>query len=154
MEQNGIIRRNVILLLSLLFCMSAISDNTIKKELKRINGKLYICYNESKHMSLVNEDIVTVKLKQQTTLDKGLTVVRSNRLGYIDVRVPQGTDVVDFEEGLENSGLYEIVKYADLAETCFIPNDPYIANQWYLSTINMCDAWNISTGSSSVKVAV
>ena len=40
MEQNGIIRRNVILLLSLLFCMSAISDNTIKKELKRINGKL------------------------------------------------------------------------------------------------------------------
>ena len=154
MEKNGIIKRYLLLLLSLLFCMSGISDNTIKKELKRINGKLYICYNDSKHMSLVNEEIVTVKLKPQTTLDKGLIVVRSNRLGYIDLRVPRGMDVVDFEECLENSGLYEIVKYADIAETCLTPNDSYITNQWYLSTINMFNAWNISTGSSSIKVAV
>ena len=154
MEKKGLIRRFSFFMLALLLNTSAMGENMPHKELKRKNGKLYISYNGSNHMNLVNEDIVTIKLKPQTTLDKGLTVVRSNRLGYVDLRVPQGIDVVDFEKGLEESGLYEIVKFAEFAQTCTVPNDSYIANQWYLSTINMYDAWNITMGDSSVKVAI
>ena len=105
-------------------------------------------------MCLVNEEIVTVKLNGYSILQKGLSVVRSNRLGYVDIRVPEGMDVVTFVGNLESSGLYEIVKYADIAETCITPNDPYIANQWYLTTIDMYNSWGVSMGNSSVKVAV
>ncbi|MBU0531105.1 MAG: S8 family peptidase [Candidatus Uhrbacteria bacterium] len=34
------------------------------------------------------------------------------------------------------------------------PNDPLIANQWYLDQINAYGAWDISTGSNTVVVAV
>ncbi len=40
------------------------------------------------------------------------------------------------------------------AYTCMTPNDPYFSYQWHMNTINMEAAWDISTGSSSVIVAI
>lgn len=48
------------------------------------------------------------------------------------------------------------VNYAEpipLFYTSYVPND-YNSNQWYLNKIAAQDAWNISTGNASVKIAI
>lgn len=154
MNSITINKRFFIYLLASLFCLSATCKDFVKKELKRIDGKLYVSYLGRKELSLVNERVVTVKLKSHAELDKDIIPIRSNRLGYIDLSVPQGVDVVEFVRDLEDSNKYDMVKYATIAKACLSPNDSDIANQWYLSAINMFDAWNITMGYSSVKVAV
>ena len=51
----------------------------------------------------------------------------------------------------------EPAKSADIEKKYYVmaaPNDTYNGSQWYLNTVKAHDAWNITTGSSSVKVAV
>ena len=142
------------LCLILIICASIVKSQTVRGILTRGSGKLFISYDKGKSRAIVNERVVTVKLKDGMVLDNSLKILRSNRLGYIDLSVPEGVDVTEFVETLEKRGSYEMVKYADLGETCMTPNDTYVSNQWYLSTINMPSTWNITTGSPDVRVAV
>jgi thermitase len=43
---------------------------------------------------------------------------------------------------------------AVIASAAVTPDDPYYSSQWYSNTMGMPDAWEISTGSSSVVAAV
>jgi thermitase len=56
---------------------------------------------------------------------------------------------------LRQSGLYEFVErdyYARTAGTT--PNDPYFGQQWHLTKIQAPQAWSVTTGASTVSVAV
>lgn len=72
-------------------------------------------------------------------------------------------EVVDLPEelseaallALQQSGLYEFVErdyYARMAATT--PNDPYFGLQWHLAQIQAPQAWSVTTGASSVSIAV
>ncbi len=45
-------------------------------------------------------------------------------------------------------------KHGPLPATPAIPNDPLFSQQWYLNKIGATNAWNITTGSSNVVVAI
>lgn len=125
-----------------------------KGELIRENGELYFDYKGSR--ALVNPAVITIKLKEGVKeLDNSLKPIRSNELGYVDLLVPEDTDVESYYKKLNDSGEYELVKYALFGELYSIPNDLYINNQWYLDYINAYDTWNLlTTGDSIIKVAV
>ena len=152
MERNGIYRIVVSLFVATFFL--SVNAQTEKKVLSREGDKLYISYDEGKSRSLVNENIVTVKLKSNKTTNRDFNILRSNRLGYMDLSVPEGVDVIEYVGMLERSDMFEMVKSADAGEICLSPNDTYISNQWYLATINMPGTWNITTGNADIKVAV
>ena len=97
---------------------------------------------------------ITVKLKEGRILSKNVKAIRSNVLGYIDVEVPNDTDIEDFVANLKSTGDYELVKFNEIGEICVSPNDTGASNQWYLGAINMFSSWNITTGSPTIKVAV
>ena len=97
---------------------------------------------------------VTVKLKEGKELSKNVKAIRSNVLGYIDVEVPNDTDIEDFVANLKSTGDYELVKYNVIGEIGVSSNDTGASNQWYLGAINMFSTWNITTGSTTIKVAV
>lgn len=106
-------------------------------------------------LNRINENIVTVKLKSKSDIvDKELIVLRSNRLGYVDIKVPENKDVVSYVSELKSSGKYELVKFAEIGKVFLGSNDPLSYYQWHLDAINVYDAWNITTGSSNIKVAV
>ena len=153
MARNSVIKRFALFSI-LLCCAQIIIGQTEKSKLEKEGDRLFISYDNGKNQSLINKNVVTVKLKEGAFLEKSQKILRSNRLGYIDLSVPEGVDVEEFVKGLERSGSYEMVKYAVLGETCLEPNDTYVSNQWYLSTINMPSVWNITTGNPNVKVAV
>lgn len=63
--------------------------------------------------------------------------------------------VNEFMEELERSGIAEYVEKAPIYQLDLVPNDPiYTSSQWELPLIGAPAAWNISTGSTSIVVAV
>lgn len=104
----------------------------------------------------LDKKAVTVKLKEGKKLRNDVKAIRSNILGYIDVAVPADVDVEDYVNHLKTTGDYELVKYNEIGVIDVSPNDTeYLyGHQWYLSAIDMQNAWIITTGSPNVKVAV
>ena len=126
---------------------------SIEKSMQRINDSLFIIENGERYV--VEPSIITVKFKsgiKKATYE--LNEIRSNRLGYIDVKVPEGVDVEDYVAKLKKSGEFESVEYNTWGKYCYFPTDARINEQWYLDRIAARYAWDITAGTSSVKVFV
>lgn len=145
-----------------------------------INGRDYIRENnqwfikdlESDNLFRLNELSMTVKLKEEAPIQAlealnkahNITLSRENELGFIDLKISQGSIFHQKLNAYINSGLFESVEmnsYGNILEGNSIPNDPLFGNQyhWYNSMgwphINAPAAWDIETGSTNpVTVAV
>ncbi len=60
----------------------------------------------------------------------------------------------EIQKALEESGLFEFVEPDYLAHVTNTPNDPGYPNQWHLGQIQAPSAWNITTGSTGVPIAM
>ncbi len=61
----------------------------------------------------------------------------------------------DLLQELEASGIFEYVEREPVYKLDLVPNDPvYTSSQWELPFINAPAAWNISTGNTTIVVAV
>jgi subtilisin family serine protease len=143
-----------IICLVLLHLASAQETLTYGK-LRKIDGVYYI---ESKGVHyLVDTSVVTVKLRDG--IEKSciaLNIIRTNKLGFIHVAVPHNTDLEEFVSMLKMSNDFASIDYNSFGRLCFSPNDFHVSNgnQWYLSYIKAFEAWDLTTGSSSVKAVV
>lgn len=74
------------------------------------------------------------------------------QLGVVKLQVPPGTEQAAAaalrRAGAESAGLNYVRRAA------LVPNDSYYSQQWALNQINAPSAWDISTGSSNIIVAV
>jgi subtilisin family serine protease len=121
--------------------------------LERKNDSIFIVENGKRHIA--NKNVVTVKLKSKINKFRNdLKTIRSNQLGYIDIAVPQGMDVESYVSLLDNTGEFDIVEYNSVGEYYAVTNDTHRSNQWYLNSINMFSAWDISMGNSNIIVAI
>jgi thermitase len=69
------------------------------------------------------------------------------------VRVPtQALDRV--QKALENSGLFTFVERDRIAQVTATPNDPDYPSAWHLTQISAPSAWDTTTGSPNITVAV
>lgn len=57
-------------------------------------------------------------------------------------------------EELQSIDVLEYVEPMPWFEMLLVPNDQYYSQQWHLSKIKAAQAWDISTGSSAIKVAI
>jgi hypothetical protein len=55
---------------------------------------------------------------------------------------------------LRNDPDIEFAERDYLAQAAFVPNDPYVGDEWHLAKVQAFQAWQGTTGSSSVVVAV
>ena len=149
--------KNLFLIVFLLLFVSQGKSQITEKDLIRDTEANCLYFTRNGQKSLVNENVITVKLKPESNaLDKGFKVIRSNILGYADIEVPTDVKVEDYVVKLKNSKVFDGVYYNTFGELDMYPNDDFFYNQYnnYYSDIYMHDAWDYSTGSSSVKVAV
>lgn len=91
-------------------------------------------------------------------IKKGLGVSVHKRIPRIDVRVmriPEGKEVAEMIEAFRK---FPEVEYAEPNYRCYktvtIPDDTYFSQQWALSLIEAPSGWDITTGSSSIIIAV
>ena len=93
-----------------------------------------------------------------------LEVVRKNRLGTYDLRVPEGADPLEFVAALKCTGLVTTCEENVFGSFLETPNDPFFFQQKNLrntgfgggipdSDIDADLAWNFETGEASVVVA-
>ena len=96
---------------------------------------------------------------------EGLTLLRSNRLGWHDVRLPDGADLIDVMTQLRASALVSAVEETVHGVYTSIPNDSLFDEQWAMQNtgqtggtsgadMNAVEAWTINPGSDDVFVAV
>ncbi|MDP2937539.1 MAG: S8 family peptidase, partial [Dehalococcoidia bacterium] len=95
----------------------------------------------------------TIRTQDSTLLALEARPVHSiPQLGIIKLQVPPGTEQAAAaalrRAGAESAGLNYVRRAA------LVPNDTYYSQQWALSQINASSAWDISTGSSNIIVAV
>jgi subtilisin family serine protease len=153
MNKKGV---SLILFLAYIFSGSA-QDIQMNKELETINDTLYVLENGAKYR--VDKSQVVVKLRDSIkNLPQNIKLLRTHRLGYIDIEVPKDNNVIDYVEKLKSLGIFESVDYISEVKTCFTINDHSLvynpSRQWYIDRINLWNAWDITTGVSSIKIAV
>jgi len=61
---------------------------------------------------------------------------------------------IDFSGGAVSSISFPDIRNKDGSELSLTPNDPYFIAQWYLSSLNVPAAWDLTTGSADIYVAV
>ena len=122
--------------------------------LSNIDGMYYVETNGRTY--LAETSVVTVKFKNGITKSHiRLDSIRANKLGFIDIAVPHDTNLEEFVLLLKSSNDFESVDYNGFGEShSFTPNDIKLGDQWYLSYIKAFDAWDLTTGSASIKVAI
>jgi thermitase len=91
---------------------------------------------------------------QSITARTGLKVLEAH-LGYAAARlaVPAGQEQAEIARLVKLPG----VRYAELnyiAHAAVVPSDPLYAQQWNMARVNAPAAWDLTTGSNSVIVAV
>lgn len=124
---------------------------------QRIGEKPYILENGIKYE--IDQTKIIAKLKPQQKLPSALCRESQNLgLGIIGIPVPEDTRVEDYLSLLKSLGVFEFVDYNTYGKYFFTPNDSLIGNQtgcqWYLDRIKAYEAWDITTGDPSIKVAV
>jgi len=73
---------------------------------------------------------------------------------YYKLEVPQDTDILVLANSLMQSPDIEFAVPNYISHIDNIPNDPNFSNQWALSKLNLPAAWDVTTGSSDIVVAV
>ena len=97
-----------------IFALLTISGNAqLKVQSKKLVKKDHVLYLRENGMDYkVDTKTITVKLRDGEILDeKNLFIERQNKLGYIDIIVPEGKDVEGYAKELDESGKFEIVEY-------------------------------------------
>ena len=141
-----------------------------------LDGKEYVQVDSVWHVKYlgelfrVDESVITVKWKSgiapfaiNTFLNNnGAVVVRSNILGYADVKILPQSNIIEVVRNFINSGLVEHAEPNTFGRwaSSTPPNDPYFSTkQWHLNQANgyhidALEAWEYTTGSPSVVAAV
>ena len=135
-------------------------------EYRQVDGAWKLFTSQGEVFS-VDPQIITVRfapevsLQEQTTLFQSLDteVVRSNRLGFIDLRVAEGADVIDLALRFLDSPLVSSAEPNSIGAYLAVPNDPRYGQQWHLNQGNDADvdapeAWDLEVGRPAIVVGV
>ncbi|MDK9712338.1 S8 family serine peptidase, partial [Acidaminobacter sp.] len=105
-------------------------------------------HNKNKYLVKFND------LVDQQEIFTFLSTYEYRMIGYSTEKLFLIT-INDIDEfALSNSGIVESIEIDQTRQIQITPSDPYYNYQWALPALNMTKAWDVSTGSNSVYVAV
>ncbi|MBU1188255.1 MAG: S8 family serine peptidase [Gammaproteobacteria bacterium] len=150
-----------IALLSAAFAVSAQQEQrTFAGKHYQLHGSEWLVREADGRFFRVDDQVITVKFKpsvsatEQVMLHRALDVevLRTAITGYVDVRT-SGDLFAVLESYLANGGV-ESVEPNTIGEYHLIPDDAQYNQQWYPPLIGAEQAWDTTTGSSDVVIAV
>jgi len=109
---------------------------------------------------LVDDEIITVKFKPSVTASEqaslhrsqGVEVLRTAITGFVDLRTTG--EFFNVMEGYVASGKVASVEPNTIGEYHLVPDDAQYGQQWYPPLIEAEQAWDTTTGSPNVVIAV
>lgn len=133
------------------------------KEYRFEDGKWFTYLKEEKGDEIIPQRLI-VQLK-----DKGRMETfnfHQFKLQYVSLSSPRFLDgfyvlKIPFDQNpfitartLENSGLFNVLSFDAYGKRYSNPNDQYYPDQWNLTKVDASSAWDITTGNSSIILAV
>ena len=103
-------KQTILLLFALAFSISSSFAQSLRQanSLLKENGKYYLLENGRKNP--VNEKVITVKIKDgKADVKKGLNIIRDNKLGYLDILVPDSIPLEEYATRLDRSGHFGFI---------------------------------------------
>lgn len=123
------------------------------RDVKRESGKVYLLSNGKKYE--ICEKVVLAKLKDgKRQVRDDIKVKETHCLGFLEIAVPDSITVEQYVKVLDETNDFEFVEFNTYAKPCMYANDSLYYAQWGLGHIHADAAWEITTGSPSVKVAI
>ena len=153
---NMEIRKCVALFVAMIVTLLCYSQKQVQsRDVRRISGKAYLYSNGDQFE--IREGVVIAKLKEgKKQVREGIKVIKSHSYGMLEIVVPDSIAIEKYVNVLEKTGDFEYVEFDTYIKSCMFTNDPYYlsGDQWGINQIFAHAAWEITTGSPSVKVAV
>ncbi|MCP4599154.1 MAG: S8 family serine peptidase [Proteobacteria bacterium] len=143
--------------------MTLLQPGCYKAEKELLNDELMINGSGAKYLA---HEVITKKKKDvdeaaffSGIADLGGTVVddqspMTTRLGYFRIQLPDSLTADQAISRLKSLGLVENAERNYIVEMDIAPNDPYYFEQWNMEMIKAPAAWDITTGSYEIVVAV
>ncbi len=132
-------------------------ENNMKQHIEKTKNGLYLM----SHGERFSLDKTRILIKPKSSIKSLKTkIIRESitKSGYTVAIIPKGYNIVEYVEELKECGEFETVEYLGGGRIYFTPNDqemPSISSESnYYNKIKAYDAWNISTGSPNIKVAI
>jgi len=127
---------------------------------KKQDGKWYQVENGVNYE--VDSRVITVKFSanadstEKAHLNHSFRaiVLRTNKLGFVDLQLPKGDNPIEQAENYSKSELVDIAMVNTYGEYLSTPNDPLYDDQWYLEAIDAPGAWDYETGDHSVILGI
>lgn len=110
-------------------------------KLYRENGIFYV-ENQNQKFEIDTTMVIVKFALDVKTPPNNIPIKKINKLGYADVEIPKGSDFQKFVESLKKDPSILSVEYNCYGE--YLTNDPSYSNQWYLSNIQIDEAWGIT----------
>jgi subtilisin family serine protease len=125
-----------------------------------INDNYYAIFGSD--TALVNDRAITVKfIEGYRQVDRDafenefdLTLFEEVVTGYIDYILPLNEDYIEICNDIIIQEIVENFSIGIYIETCFVPNDSDLLEQWYLENIDAYGAWDLTKGKKDVIIAV
>ncbi len=123
------------------------------RDVKRLAGKAYLLSKGVEYE--IREKVVLAQLKAgKEQVRNGIKVIKNHSFGMLEIAVPDSINTEEYIYILEKTGDFESVEFDTYSKPCMSVNDTYYNNQWGPRHIHADQAWEITTGLPSVKVAV
>lgn len=118
------------------------SANLYAQQIRMLNGKQYELSSDKWYQVEkgkryeVNTSVITVKMKESVSLlqrnilhnSQGAQILRTNIIGYSDLKISVPGDVFQVVQNYLNSGLVETAELNTFGEYVATPNDTYFSN--------------------------
>ena len=127
-------------------------------------GDDWFVLDEGKQGDLVDIHKVVVLPKNNEVISDfefsryGLPLLEQNRPrfagNFYELIIPDDLDPFEVVEKLDESGFFEVIHFSAFMRVQSTPNDTYFGNQWGFTKARLTSAWNITTGSSDILLAI
>lgn len=129
-------------LLAIVFATAALTAHAAAPE--RVLGRLLVQHRMGAGESATSQAFAHHSAKVEKTIPQ---------IGISVLQVPEQA-IDSISKALSETGLFTFVEYDHVAHGALVPNDPSYPSQWHLSTIQAASAWDFTTGSVNVPIAI
>lgn len=152
----------LILLLSFIYFSNGFAQTFIGTyQVYESNGKLY--HEAGANDNKIYEKEIIVKFESTADKQAITSFEQLNNLtnmgvyaGYYIYKLPNNISYITYCQNLANNSIIEYIEPSVYFEYAgdFNPNDPNIDDQYYLEILQVYEAWDITTGSEDIVVAI
>ena len=100
---------------------------------------------------LKNEDLISLGINETDFIINDRSILNKYFILLIN---NAATDPFQIAEKISKSNTFDYIEFDSYFDYTSFPNDPEYINQWNLDKISMPSAWEITTGSENITVAV